>query len=116
MTLTMLTPLVGTSFYEFPAISDLVAFKDLFRDRLSALPVHGAEDIIMEARTAFELTGRIFEDHAETPLGPHTASPSPLVFAETKGSLESYEAQDRGLERDSGLVARILGALRLGGV
>jgi len=53
----------GTQFYEFPAIADLKAFKDLFRRRLDSLDLPD-EDIFVvtsEAVKAFRLNTAIFE-------------------------------------------------------
>ena len=53
----------GTLFYEFPAIADLKAFKDLFRQRLDSLDLPDQDIFVVtsEAVTAFRLNTAIFE-------------------------------------------------------
>ena len=54
----------GMTFYEFPEISDINGFKNLFRARLDAFaPLDvSEEDVIAEARRAFDLNAEILRD------------------------------------------------------
>ena len=54
----------GTSFYEFPDISDEKAFKDTYRQAMNDLPVdmEMAELIVEEANDAFGLNMRVFQE------------------------------------------------------
>jgi len=54
----------GSSFYEFPEIGDVSAFKDEFRRRLDELPLRDGEReaLLEEARTAFSLNASIFDE------------------------------------------------------
>jgi heme oxygenase len=52
----------GLAFYDFPAIPDLAAFKQQFRDRLDALALgpEAQSRLVSEARHAFALSGAIY--------------------------------------------------------
>lgn len=54
----------GLRFYEFPEISDIAAFKNLYRERLDSLPLKDAEvsELVAEAVLAFELNTMVFRD------------------------------------------------------
>lgn len=55
---------VGTSFYEFEAISDEKAFKDTYRQGLNNLPIDQstADRIVEEANDAFGLNMKLFKE------------------------------------------------------
>ncbi len=54
----------GLSFYEFPEIEDIAAFKNLYRERLDSLPLNetAKAELVAEAVHAFELNTMIFAD------------------------------------------------------
>jgi len=56
----------GVSFYDFPQIHRLKPFKDVYRERLDALPLTPAQraDVVAEARVAFRLNRAVFTDLA----------------------------------------------------
>jgi len=51
-----------TSFYEFPSIGDVTAFKRRFRDRLDRVDGSASDGIVEEAKAAFALHEQIFRD------------------------------------------------------
>lgn len=55
---------VGTSFYEFDAISDEKAFKTKYRETLDTLPIDEAtaQDIVDEANAAFGMNMKLFNE------------------------------------------------------
>ena len=55
---------VGTSFYEFDAISDEKAFKNTYRQALNELPIDQttADEIVEEANDAFGLNMKLFKE------------------------------------------------------
>ncbi|MBO0901522.1 biliverdin-producing heme oxygenase [Cellulomonas sp. zg-ZUI222] len=61
----------GVSFYDFPQIHRLKPFKDVYRDRLDALPLTPTqrEEVVAEARIAFRLNRAVFADLAAVHLG-----------------------------------------------
>ena len=54
----------GLSFYEFPQIADLTAYKQAFRGRLDSLPLTLAQqaELVAEANRAFALSGAILAE------------------------------------------------------
>ena len=54
----------GLSFYDFPQLHDLTAYKQKFRARLDALPLSSAEQtaVVAEANRAFALSGAILAE------------------------------------------------------
>jgi len=57
----------GVSFYDFPQIHRLKPFKDVYRERLDALPLTSAQraQVVEEARIAFRLNRAVFADLAQ---------------------------------------------------
>lgn len=64
----------GLNFYEFPAIADIAAFKNTYREGLDSLPLSEAakEELVAEAIHAFELNTMVFEDLED--IQPQTAA------------------------------------------
>jgi heme oxygenase (biliverdin-producing, ferredoxin) len=62
----------GLAFYHFPEVVDPGVWKDRFRDALDHLPLEegGAPAVVEEAREAFRLHVRIFEELAALPVTP----------------------------------------------
>ena len=60
----------GASFYEFPRISDSVAYKREYRDRLDALPSKGIDEdaFIAQVQRAFALNQSLFAELGELTL------------------------------------------------
>lgn len=54
----------GLQFYEFPAISDIAAFKTAYREALDSLPLNTEQkqELVQEAVHAFDLNTGIFHD------------------------------------------------------
>ena len=65
----------GLAFYHFPDVVDPVVWKERFRDALDHLPLEagGAPAVVEEAREAFRLHVRIFEELAALPFTPRPA-------------------------------------------
>ncbi|MGN8244252.1 heme oxygenase (biliverdin-producing) [Cellulomonas soli] len=65
----------GVAFYDFPQIHRLKPFKDVYRERLDALPLDGPARalVVEEARLAFELNRAVF---AELGALHHQQAPS----------------------------------------
>lgn len=59
-----LPPDEGTAFYDFPQITDTVAFKDQYRRALNAIPLDevSCQDLVEEANLAFQLNIRLFDE------------------------------------------------------
>jgi len=57
----------GLSFYDFPEIHRLKPFKDVYRERLDALPLDAAQRqaVVEEAQLAFRLNRAMFADLAD---------------------------------------------------
>lgn len=70
----------GVAFYRFPAIDDIASYKQRFRAALDAIPLAAAEAdaAVEEAREAFRLNVRVFEDVARR-TAPSGAPPPPPV-------------------------------------
>ncbi|KQR17907.1 heme oxygenase [Cellulomonas sp. Leaf334] len=58
----------GIAFYDFPQIHKLKPFKDVYRERLDALPLDGAARaaVVEEARLAFRLNADVFGELGAT--------------------------------------------------
>lgn len=68
----------GVSFYRFPEIHDIASYKQRFRGALDAIPLASGEgdQAVAEARDAFRLNVRVFEDVAKR-TAPSGARPQP---------------------------------------
>jgi len=63
---------VGLAFYQFPDVVDPMVWKERFRDALDQLPLEegGAPAVVEEAREAFRLHVRLFQELAALPVTP----------------------------------------------
>lgn len=82
----------GASFYDFPELGPVAAFKRSYRARLDALPFDDAEqdELVAEVRTAYRFNSRVFAD-----LQAQLADPfPPPVLAQIAAHMNDDHAAD----------------------